>query len=994
MASIERTAYPRLRSKLTDQELETDYTLTDDEVAFVRQHAHGDVGRLSMAVTLKTRQRLGYFLALADVPGQIRLHVAKTLGLGDQAELVDGIARPATAHRYREAIREHLGSRPFSHGGREVVIRTVHRAAQTMSDPADLISASVEALVTERIEIPAFSTLDRLVGNLRQEIHEELYASVDGALSDAQRQLLDALLEHPAGEQLNAFSRLKETPGPPTLKHLRLWIDRLAELDALLDPRPLLGEIPHTKIRQFAAEAKALETGDLRDVCQPGRRHTLLLCLLHQTQTETRDQLIEMFIRRMRRTRNRAVDRLRQMQANQREIEEALLGVFGQILHHAGATETEADADFGRNVRQLLVEQGGVEALGAQFHAVTAYHNDNYLPLLWLIHSGHRSALFRWLGLLTLKSSSADTRLLDALEIVRQHQRSRHKALNVSLDLGFASQRWQAFVQQRQDGEILLDRHAMELCVFMYLAEALQSGDLYAVGSGAYDDYRAQLLPWDECDRRLDDYGAAVKLPKDAAGFVAELRGKLDELTKEVDAGFPDNSALRIDPDGIPHLIRQAAQRLPPGLYAFEQAIRARMPERHLLDVLKHTQHWSSFTRHFGPLSGSDSKLDDATKRYLFVVFGFGCNLGVNQTARHAPESINRHSLRRINSQHVNVEKLEAASRDIIHEYARFDLPRLWGRSNVAIADGTHMELRENNLLGEQHIRYGRYGGIAYHHLSATYIALFSNFIACGVWEAVYILDGLLQNRSDFEVDTVHADTHGQSEPVFGLAYLLGIELLPRMRTWNDAVFYRPDGASKYKHIDALFTKTVDWNIIEAHWQDMMQVVLSIQAGKVLPSMLLRKLGSRSRQNRLYRAFRELGRVVRTLFLLRFVSEGDLRQSIRAETTKIESYNDFLDWIGFGGPVLKSGDPVEQLKQVKYMDLIANAVMLHNVADLTDVLSGMANEGLPVTRELVSRLSPYMREHIRRFGQYTLDMDDLPPALRPRPLPISADGSK
>jgi hypothetical protein len=56
----------------------------------------------------------------------------------------------------------------------------------------------------------------------------------------------------------------------------------------------------------------------------------------------------------------------------------------------------------------------------------------------------------------------------------------------------------------------------------------------------------------------------------------------------------------------------------------------------------------------------------------------------------------------------------------------------------------------------------------------------------------------------------------------------------------------------------------------------------------------------------------------RTLtFLLRFVSEAELRQSIRAETTKIESHNDFLDWIGFGGPVIKSGDPVEQLKQVK-----------------------------------------------------------------------------
>jgi TnpA family transposase len=564
--------------------------------------------------------------------------------------------------------------------------------------------------------------------------------------------------------------------------------------------------------------------------------------------------------------------------------------------------------------------------------------------------------------------------------------------LNVTLDLGFASQRWQVFVQHRQDGEVLLDRHALELCVFMYLAEALQSGDLYVVGSGAYDDYRAQLLPWDECERRLDDYGAAVKLPTGASKFVSELQGKLEELATTVDAGFPDNSALWIDPDGTPHLIRQAAQPLPQGLQAFEQAIRERMPERHLLDVLKHVQHWSSFTRHFGPLSGSDPKLEDATKRYLFTVFGIGCNLGVNQTARHAPDSISRHSLRRINAQHVTVDKLEAASADIAHEYDRFDLTKLWGKPNVAIADGTHMELRENNLLGEQHIRYGRYGGIAYHHISATYIALFSNFIACGVWEAVYILDGLLQTRSEFEVDTIHADTHGQSKPVFALAYLLGIELLPRMRTWNDAVFYRPDAASKYKHIDALFTKSIDWRIIEAHWQDMMQVVLSIQAGKVLPSMLLRKLGSRNRKNRLYLAFRELGRVVRTMFLLRFVSEAELRQSIRAETTKIESYNDFLDWIGFGGPVIKSGDPVEQLKQVKYMELVANAVMLQNVVDLTDVLAVMAAEGLPVTQELVARTAPTIRDHLRRFGKYDIDMEALPPPLQPRPLPFPTDG--
>lgn len=300
------------------------------------------------------------------------------------------------------------------------------------------------------------------------------------------------------------------------------------------------------------------------------------------------------------------------------------------------------------------------------------------------------------------------------------------------------------------------------------------------------------------------------------------------------------------------------------------------------------------------------------------------------------------------------------------------------------------MELRENNLLGERHIRYGGYGGIAYHHISATYIALFSKFIACGVWEAVYILDALLENKSDLQPDTVHADTQGQSEPVFGLAHLLGIKLFPRIRNWNKVTFYRPEKGTTYKHIDTLFTKSIDWALIETHWQDMMQVVLSIQAGKILPSTLLRKLGSHSRQNKLNRAFRELGRVERTLFLLRYISEADFRRSIRAETTKVESYYDFLDWIGFGGQIMKSGDPIEQAKQVKYMDLVANTIMLHNVSDLTDVLNGMAEEGWPLTKELLGRLSPYRREHLRRFALNLLDMQTLPPPLVPKPLGISS----
>jgi TnpA family transposase len=148
--------------------------------------------------------------------------------------------------------------------------------------------------------------------------------------------------------------------------------------------------------------------------------------------------------------------------------------------------------------------------------------------------------------------------------------------------------------------------------------------------------------------------------------------------------------------------------------------------------------------------------------------------------------------------------------------------------------------------------------------------------------------------------------------------------------------------------------------------------------------MLLQKLGSYSRKNLLYRAFRESGCAARTLFLLEYISDPLLRQYIQAATTKIESYNNFLDWIAFGGHgILTPRDPVEQEKRIKYMDLVASAVMLHNVVDMTDVVHQLAQEGYTITAEIVARLSPYLTQHIKRFGDYVLDMDAKPDPLQP-----------
>ena len=67
---------------------------------------------------------------------------------------------------------------------------------------------------------------------------------------------------------------------------------------------------------------------------------------------------------------------------------------------------------------------------------------------------------------------------------------------------------------------------------------------------------------------------------------------------------------------------------------------------------------------------------------------------------------------------------------------------------------------------------------------------------------------------------------------------------------------------------------------------------------------MLSKLNSYNNQNKLYKAFKELGKVIRTNFLLDYISDIDLRQMITATTNKIESYHKLEDWIRFGSTQL------------------------------------------------------------------------------------------
>lgn len=71
MANITETAYPRLRSYITEDELYRIYTPSDEELNLAKENTNGDLSKVCFLVTLKCFQRLGYFTNIANIPKAI-----------------------------------------------------------------------------------------------------------------------------------------------------------------------------------------------------------------------------------------------------------------------------------------------------------------------------------------------------------------------------------------------------------------------------------------------------------------------------------------------------------------------------------------------------------------------------------------------------------------------------------------------------------------------------------------------------------------------------------------------------------------------------------------------------------------------------------------------------------------------------------------------------------------------------------------------------------
>ncbi|MDE1465851.1 Tn3 family transposase [Spartinivicinus poritis] len=974
MSAEHETAYPRFKSNLTDTELSEIYTPTDNELAFARRHSGNQAERLALLLQLKVVQRLGYFTQLTEIPTTIRSHIAQHAHIkGVSKTQLRNLDRAGTRHRLRHLVRSRLKIKPFEDGGTEVVAESTAIAAQTMQELVDIINVAIEELIRQRFELPGFTKLLRTARSARAYANTQIYQAITSQLSTDIKNALDQLLVVDPDASESGWQRLKCEPKKPTNKQVRAYLNHLTWLKQWVEKLPDMSFIAAAKWRQFVLEARTFDAADLKRM-KPSKRYALAAMMFHVQLRRAMDNAVTILTRKMATLHNNAKQRLENYHLQRTKAVDTLIEQFRKMLH--AFNDGESDAERVGGINKVLTDSP--ENLMAECDQHMTYAGDNYIPFMLSSFQAQRPLLLNCLELLNIQSSSSDQSLVEACHFVKDHRHSRKAILPLSegLSLHWLPEKWKKMVISKSSATVEiteLNRKYFEICVLSQVVTELKTGDLFVEHSDEYNDYRDQLITWPEYEEQISDYCTLLEIPQDPNGFVETLQSELANMATAVDQQFPENEYVDIDDNGlIIHKHEKTAE--PISLKKLDQAITERLPEQNILDVMIEAESWLSLHKKFGPVTGFDTKLKEPQKRFIATLFCYGCNLGPEQTARSI-EELSRKQVAWMNLHHITEERLDKAIQAVINAYNKFRLPKSWGSGKHVSADGTKWNLYEQNLLSEYHIRYGGYGGIGYYHVSDMYIALFSHFISCGVYEAIYILDGLIKNESDIQPNTVHGDTQAQSTPVFGLAHLLGINLMPRIRKPKKLIFYRPQRGINYKHIDRLFGEAINWSLIKTHLPDMLRIALSIKSGEITPSTILRRLGTKSRKNKLYFAFRELGRAIRTRFLLKYIGDIELRRTVQTATNKSEEFNQFAQWLLFGGEgVIAENIQHEQRKIIKYNHLVANLVILHNVNNMTRVLNELKKEGFDITTELVAGLAPYRTYHLNRFGDYSLHL--------------------
>ena len=570
---------------------------------------------------------------------------------------------------------------------------------------------------------------------------------------------------------------------------------------------------------------------------------------------------------------------------------------------------------------------------------------------------------------LDFKAVKGTESLLKSIQILRKLDEGKIHSLPADTPTSFVPKEWKKHL--KDDGGKIIQK-TWEMALHFAVKKALGSGDLYIYQSRHYRNFWNTIYDKKSWEEERKSLYVQLSLPHRFKGVFKKLKKEFNHYLEEARKSIRKEDFVYLNAQGNLKFHRDEALDIPQGVKGLRQVLESFMPMTRIEKLLAEVDQKTHFSKHFQPLIGHKQKSEFPPELIYAAIIAHGTNIGLHGMA-YSSEGIDLDPLRTVSRWNIHEESLNNANAAIVNAHHKDPLSKIYGSGIRSGSDGQRYGMQKSSNLAAYYPRYFGYYEKAvtlYTHVSDQHSVFSTQVISCSSREATYVIDGLLKNRTDISPEFHTTDTHGFTEHVFALCFLLGFSFQPLLKDLASQQLYKIE-AKNYGEMNQLFSGVADIQLIEEQWDQIMRVIASIKNGIAPAHVIVNRLISRARSDRLAQAITALGRIIKTIYILRFFSDKPLRYEVHGQRNLEESRHALAKHTFFADQgMFKTSDYEEIMNKASCLGLISNAVLLWNTIKIRETIGNLKEQGHEVNYAHLKKISPLLRKHFISHGTY------------------------
>lgn len=878
--------------------------------------------------------------------------------------------RDATRTEHKKQIFEHLNFQRFEESIDQFRDWLDFKTKTGVMVYEQIQQSAEDFLVQNKIALPTAYNLKREINSFCHQSQEALFRQIYSQLPPSFIASVDEILSTPNNGAASWFQKFKEYPGSATISRLQHYLARYHKLSAIDFKGIRLPEISLELLKYLYQLGKYYDVWKIKRF-KPEKRYSIMLIFLIESKKVIIDYIIQMhdqYITNIcRECKNIHEDRLKQYKRRNEKALDAIECFMDYTLGLPDFKTIRLDSVYEQTISKgsLLVARNDMR----QYKIESKY---GYATLLQNRYASMRRYFMDFVQL-PFMGEVGNQDLLDAITLIQKLDNRKLKNFPRDAPTSFIDHTIITAIHN-QDGSI--KRNLWEIEVAIAIKDSFRSGDIFIENSNKHVSFWNLVYAEEQWEQEAPKAYRELGIEKDPKQFSSSLVNHSNTSTKQAERQFEKDDFAEIRDE---KLVLRKKDKLdePEDVKRLQALINSYLPKIKIEKLLIEVDQMTGFTKHFVPIYSQKRQFDNFYKSLLSSVMAQAMNIGF-ATMQNCTPGITAEMMRHVNDSCIREETIKKSNAELVNRHTQLSLSQVHGDGTLSSSDGQRFIITASSLLSSFYPRYcGYYDKIIgiYTHVSDQYAVYNTNAISCSPRESLYVIDGFLDNNTILSIKEHTTDTEGYTEQIFALCFLLGIRFMPRIKDLKSQQLYRVDKNVSYGVFDPLLTKTVSLYLIEEQLDQLVRLVASMK-NKLCPAHeIIRRLSKGSPSDQISKAFTHLGRILKTKYILQYITDPQLRDRVYWQLNKGEHRHGLARWIFFANQgKFRVGDYEEIMNKASCLSLASNAVLYWNTVKISEIVDQLRKNGESISNETLSHISLLPYKHVIPMGTYFTDV--------------------